>query len=98
MLTKTIPELQQFIKLSDAKSAAYAAQILRAISNKDADSILKREENNLHRYLPVYKKYLGLNLPDLKQRLETIQVIPVIDTLIVLHLIGNFSKPSNIVS
>jgi hypothetical protein len=36
MLTKTIPELQQFIKTSDAKSAAYAAQILRAITNKDA--------------------------------------------------------------
>lgn len=94
MLTKSIPELQQIIKTGEAESAAYAGQILRAITKKRPDDFLKNER--LENHLQIYKKYSKKSLNDLKQSLENLKTLPAIDLIIILHLIGNFQKPSKI--
>lgn len=96
MLNHTIAELQQTIKTGDAESASYAAQIIRAITERRPDEILKIEERNLYSYLDKYKAYKNFNLQQLKYVVEDMKVNPAIDTIIALHLIGAFKKQSGI--
>lgn len=91
MLNKTIEELS---KISD--SNPYALLILKSIKNNTPDLILKKESDNLYKYLPIYKKYNLKTFEELKNIFITLKKSPAIDIIIVLHLIGNFSKPSNI--
>lgn len=96
MLNKSIPELQKIIKSGDAKTSGYAAQIIRAISEKKPDEILKNESNNLHKYLDNYNRYSKFSIEDLKTELININELSAINIIIVLHLINSFRKKSNI--
>lgn len=96
MLNKTLPELQNLIKTADAKTAAYAAQILRAVTEKNPDPLLKQEEPRLKNHINVYNRYSKLSIGDLKNSLQDINTLPAINTLVILHLIGNLKKPSSV--
>jgi phage terminase large subunit GpA-like protein len=97
MLTNTVPALQSIIKNGDAKQAAYAAQIIRSISEKKPDDILRVEKDNLTRYIDIYHKYQIYSIPDLKIQLSNLNTLPAIDIIIILHIIGNLKKPSLII-
>jgi len=96
MLTRTIYELQNIVKTSDAESASEAAHILSAIRDNKPDTILLKHQKELYKYYDKYSLYSQFNLDKLKQELEDINNKPAIDTLIVLSLIGNFKKQSKV--
>ena len=97
LLNKKISELQEIIKAGSADIAAPASFLLKCISKKKPDEFLSSIKNDLYYYVDVYKKYKLLNIADLRNCLENINILPCIDIIIILHLIGSVQKKSKIV-
>ena len=66
MLTRTIYELQNIVKTSDAESASEAAHILSAIRDNKPDTILLKHQKELYKYYDKYSLYSQFNLDKLK--------------------------------
>jgi phage terminase large subunit GpA-like protein len=94
MLTKTITELQEIIKTADSETAASAVFILRCITNNKPDDFLKKE--NLYNHLEIYDNYKKYSLSELKTFLERINELPIINIIIINHLIQNFKFPTKL--
>src|SRR4030042_5148438 len=98
MLSKTIPELQGIIKNGDAEQQAYLTDILRAITEKNPDRILQDIEktSGLFDYYQTYDEYKKKSISDLRGLLDNINILPVINILIILHLISAIKKKSKV--
>lgn len=94
MLNKTLPELQKITKTLDAETAIYVRHIIRAITKNKPDDFLKNE--NLAKYLNIYKTYSKKPFDELKEYIKKISSIPAIDIIIILHLIKRFKEPTKL--
>lgn len=96
MLLKTLPELQILTREAGVATASRAAGVIRAIKNKKPDAFLKQMDN-LSEYNAAYERYAEMNIPNLQKELANINSLPVIDILIILHLICKVKDGSSIV-
>lgn len=95
LLGLTTSQLQKTIKNVSSEKARFGITILNAIRKEKPDLILGKL--NLNDFIKDYEKYKFLSFKRLERKLSKIRNLPVIDILIIFHLISKINKGSKIV-
>ena len=99
ILTSTLQELQKMAQSAGAGDASEYTRILYAVQKKLPDSILAplQQSGGLYEFIDIYKTYKAKTFSGLQAILKAdIDKLPVINILIILHILGSAKKKSSI--